>query len=300
MTWRNHPRRLTNENHARWTTIDGNRIDRAMAEVVDTFNSIPKGDVKSRFVQSQFHMGWLPRPCEQHKSPAGFQETWPWMQAIGGGQSSVSVAPVPLPADYTNQQRAKGFAGPLINPVDGTDQEWHYLFEASWAFSRPVIIESIDMMMLVDGGTAPAGAGWYSHSRQFTAGPVDLTDVTLHILVDSEFDKENRAQADQEVIKRGFRLTLESVGYEQPTIATGPTPNTDMTWAYPGGEVGGVYVPMRLNVPIHRDARVRFQMTIPYYGGRASGWDDSVGTPVPWYKTGWESTVTILEEVERG
>ena len=48
---------MTDEQFADGTTIDGSRIDKAMSDIVDHANNIPKGDMGRRFVQTQYVAG---------------------------------------------------------------------------------------------------------------------------------------------------------------------------------------------------------------------------------------------------
>lgn len=53
-------RHITDEQFSDGTTVDGNRIDRALAESVEHVNSIPRGDVLSRFTETRFVFGYRP------------------------------------------------------------------------------------------------------------------------------------------------------------------------------------------------------------------------------------------------
>ena len=53
-------RRLTDEQFADGTSIDGDRIDRALEDVVRHVNDIPPRDIERRFVQTQFVSGQIP------------------------------------------------------------------------------------------------------------------------------------------------------------------------------------------------------------------------------------------------
>ena len=155
MPFRNHPREITKEQFAAQTAIDGNRLDKAMGDVVDRFNEIPKGDVKSRFIQSQFVMGW--QPAVANDNIANYQ--WPWMHHWNHGTAE---APFDQFTTIANEFRGKGYAAPGIDLDSGSAdlRNAYYIFEASWGFSRPAIIESIDVFMLIDEGGGAAGVGF--------------------------------------------------------------------------------------------------------------------------------------------
>ena len=53
-------RHITDEQFSEKTTVDGNRIDKALAESVDHVNNIPAGDVLSRYTETKFVFGYRP------------------------------------------------------------------------------------------------------------------------------------------------------------------------------------------------------------------------------------------------
>ena len=53
-------RTLTDEQFSDGTTVDGSRIDDALEEAVEHFNSIPEGDVSTRFTKTQYVFGYQP------------------------------------------------------------------------------------------------------------------------------------------------------------------------------------------------------------------------------------------------
>ncbi len=55
-------RTLTDQQFSDGTTVDGARIDDALGESVEHFNSIPAGDVSTRFTKTQYVFGYQPAP----------------------------------------------------------------------------------------------------------------------------------------------------------------------------------------------------------------------------------------------
>jgi len=64
MTWRKNPREVTDEHFSDGTTIDGNRIDKALGDVVDNFNDISYGYLRKRWVPVTYVAGWSPQSPE--------------------------------------------------------------------------------------------------------------------------------------------------------------------------------------------------------------------------------------------
>ena len=95
MAWRKHPRVMTDEQFADGTTIDGNRLDDAMSDIVNRFNSVPLGDLKHRFVQTQYVAGWSP-----HQQSA--KHHWPWLPSKNGTDSANIASGTTAPDSVAN------------------------------------------------------------------------------------------------------------------------------------------------------------------------------------------------------
>jgi hypothetical protein len=101
MSWKKHPRHLTDEQFSDSTTIDGNRLDNAMSDIVRRFNAVEKGDIANRFVQTQFVAGWSPQQASVSS------HRWPWLDALNlSNGSSVAGAE---PDSVNNRFRTKGY-----------------------------------------------------------------------------------------------------------------------------------------------------------------------------------------------
>ena len=128
---------LTDEQFSRETSIGGTRIDDALGDSVDRFNSIPTGDLSTRFTKSQLVFGYTPAPvtanpvCQrsalvpaQHPvAPilrAGTAEALPvqWIALPNSKHTTVktTTSATPYPDRYKNQNGA--------TPVGGFQNEW--------------------------------------------------------------------------------------------------------------------------------------------------------------------------------
>lgn len=61
MAWRKQTRLMTDEQFSDGTTIDGNRIDKAMHDTVERFNNLKQRDVANRFMPCQYVSGFTPQ-----------------------------------------------------------------------------------------------------------------------------------------------------------------------------------------------------------------------------------------------
>ena len=80
MTWRKNPREITDEHFSDGTTIDGNRIDKALGDVVESFNDISYGYLRKRWVPVTYVAGWSPQSPESIDAvgEAGFDSNAPF------------------------------------------------------------------------------------------------------------------------------------------------------------------------------------------------------------------------------
>jgi len=105
-------RTVTDEQFSDDTTIDGTRIDKALQDLVDRFNAIPRGDISTRFVQKQFVFGYQPfeyklsKTLAKDRASTTFRRSctrFPWTFIANNENTTLDPqpgAPAPLPDDY--------------------------------------------------------------------------------------------------------------------------------------------------------------------------------------------------------
>lgn len=249
MAWKPNPRVITKEQFSDGTTIDGNRIDNALQDVVDRVNSVPQGDLRKRWVPITYVAGWSPqspkywyddtalvgRPTNSALGRVYPMHRWPWMHTVN---NSSQVAAETLGSDdtdavrFTNPFRLKGVNSPCIHPFgaleldyegaipfnDKSDVSEHYAWTRSWFLEKPSILDSIDLILETDHASATLGALVYQN--RFKYGPVTIDGVTpesddmglvITAAVDSEFAREDRNLADIEILRRHFRINNDTI-----------------------------------------------------------------------------------------
>ena len=130
-------RHTTDEQFSEGTTIDGSRIDKAIDDIIDHQNEIPKGDMEAKWMPTTYVMCWSPqRPFWRHREVAqaggggipalavprstpdacyATQDHWfPWLAAHNHPDECFPVNVQP-PLGFTNEYRDKGF---FHNPVE--------------------------------------------------------------------------------------------------------------------------------------------------------------------------------------
>ena len=292
MTWRKHPRHLTDEQFADETTIDGNRLDTAMADIVRRFNAVEKGDIATRFVQTQYVAGWSPQTtaADHH---------WPWLQGVNF-LSGTQVAGA-LPSTIANQYRTKGYQTPGMD-VLSLATGYIYTWSTSYYFHKPGVLT--DLVILMQTDAVGATSREYTNTFKYGSTPPEgfaehdgNKDICVSVSADSPFSPEDRAQNNVLVHRAAFDMAREwTNGIRFNGTITDMEP-ADPPWADADqGGIWGMCLPLRdLNVPIPRDTRLRIDIVIPKYGAATDGgWGDAN----PWAKQRMDMTLTVLEEIE--
>jgi hypothetical protein len=222
-------RTLTDQQFAEGTTIDGNRIDEALADAVDRTNQIPHGDLETRWTQTQFVFGYLP-------DPGTLPLQYPWQSAA----KTISQTAPPHPDSYANKAWVKGIYGE--SPA--------YIWTLAMKLVSPVIICDLAVFFHTDSV--------YSNTFLNAGTPVD--DIHVLVTVDDPFAAEDRRQNAVIFARHSFAATAEWVTNQSTT------PAQDMQIVHPYGLDGMMISGHDLNVPIHHNARVRLQIVLPTGG----------------------------------
>tara|TARA_Y100001938_G_scaffold150600_1_gene242347 strand:- start:2974 stop:4023 length:1050 start_codon:yes stop_codon:yes gene_type:complete len=248
MTWRRNPRTITKEQFSTGTTIDGDRIDNALDDVVERVNNISHGDIKKRWVPITYVAGWTPQspatieratpdPTASGKSYDGevaAMHHWPWLR-VRNWYNEVAAGTLGAAIDddvtFTNPYRLKGVGAPGIHPygqatgavggeytIAGNPVGEQYAWTRSWFLERPSILDSIDLVLEVDHSGSALGADRpFQNSFEYGAEAPDgyqpLSDdhgLAITAAVDNEFDRESRNMADVEVLRKRFAINNDA------------------------------------------------------------------------------------------
>lgn len=312
MAYKKHPRHTTNQQFSKKTTVDGSRIDTGLDEMVDHFNQIPRGDIKTRFTPQTFVMGWSPQDPAAASGAgmlAAVTSKFPWMKALNEDNDVASNSATP--AKTQNRQRMKGYAVPGIfsdRRENTTATSWlkngmQYIWTTSLHFKNPVIIDSLYLLMTVDGASAalkPYDAEWLWPGTLTTPDlPPGITagdnakDLSLSLHVDHMYKPEDRGLNAVEIMKRDFQIPPQAVR----NLTSAPT--SDMTPAYPGAEIAGHFSKIRVNSPIPELSRVRLSVNIPdYTASRFGGASKYPWKTNPWFRQCFHVAMVVLEEIQ--
>jgi hypothetical protein len=294
MAFKDHPRHITDEQFSQETTIDGSRIDSAMEDIVSHVNNIPKGDIETRYVQTQFVAGWAPNKfgaAELHKMP--------WLDSINKDGDMAGEPPL----RYQNPLRLKSCDAPGMNRAQVsplTDDSGIWMTPIN--FGSPVIVQEIHVICCNDTVAVPRSTGFDEDFLYAASAPPNFSvgnrseDLAIVMDIDHPFAPEDRAQNSIELSRNRFQFSGSSfTAISWPAeSAEGSSWNDMRPKAFPGGGPGGFSVVMDdLNIPLAAGSRARLSIQIPT-GGRAftNPWGAR-----PASATYWSVTLTCLEEI---
>ncbi len=288
--------KLTRQQFSVGTTIDGNRLDKAAGDVVARYNEVEPSDIKRRFTQSQFVLGWEPSPlagCSLPFMPSYNDNPAYW---FGGTTPEDGVQ---------NVWRSKGFISDrflfVVDPVVDSPTKDMLLATSVLYVRNPSILQGISLAQLIDNGYRDQYHTFDYETREgatWTQFPAD--DLSLTVLVDNPYAPEDMRQTS--VVYHRIKFGADAQKYSAIVPAPG-YPDMSPTMGFPEA----VWIDdQRLNIPIPRDSRVRFVIGIPM--GTPSnnvlpGPNDFhnpwiYGYTQPWAAQYWSGTVTLLEPLE--
>jgi len=263
-------RRMTDEQVAAGTTVDGLRLEKALGDFEEYFNAVPVRDLERRFVQTQFVAGYLPDP-----TPSEFL---PFSQSV----NTLFHTGTP-PEAYENARRSKGTAYTSETTL-GTQQ----LLEVAHKIVKPVLLVQVDWFLVTD--TVYTNTFLYDASPP--AGKTNgdhVSDFGCTVTVDNRWNPEDRSQ--NTLLRK--RMGFDGVQARFSRIA--PTGHTDMLPNHPDtAQIEGLAVSLQdIVVPIPRDSRIRHTLALPAWVGGLEPWG-SFPTSLQYYS----AVFTYLEMLE--
>jgi len=295
-------REITKEQFSDNSTIDGRRIDKAVEDIVDRANAVEKRDMKRRFFQTQIVGAYTPSSASA---------------SIAAGADTIVTATNEDAIPFMGETNAVVGYTENVNRVKGIRKSGHENISYSmiatnaYLFSRPVIVTGV--CVVLEGGNAI-----YTNNFQYTGEALEdigkagySDDFAVSISVDNPFLPERR-ELNSEIYHRfDFKLNSQFFRPAGAPNITADLPNPTKPVHFPQNlpTMGGVVIDDQgLNIPVPRDARLRFSIVIPDYDStatpisdQASGWgavDVENPNNRPWESQIISWTLTILEGAE--
>ena len=302
MAWSKNPRTVTKEQFSTGTTIDGNRIDNALDDVVDRVNEVPYGDLRKRWVPITYVAGWTPQspktlemdsgdPDESDDGKIAATHHWPWLRVKNYDDEVVDGTLGAASDDdlrFTNPFRLKGVQVPGIHPygraqATGTTYTGaqapigaQYAWTRSWFIERPSILSAIDLVLELDHGDVATADQVYRNTFLYGDGSPALppdgllgssNDMGLVITaaVDNEFAKEDRNMVDVEVLRRGFQINNDKISTLALSKASGVSPTYNDFVPKPGTTECGASTIQGVHISLGRQEPGAVGLNIPIH-----------------------------------
>ena len=244
-------RKITDQQFSEGTTVDGDRLDQALQDTEKRLNSIPAGDLETRYTQTQLVAGWtaLQTVANQNQAPwLRFHNTTDDRQGTDGEILHPFRVKGTQTSGYTTAWTAAG---------DDTYWAW----TTSFYFEDPCIIDAVDMLWhTADAGYVtnlnpqlnfvnPSTSDWYSQGIQCS------------VVVDDP-------QATEEPIRNSLVLQLKKLYMGAEALGTDATLYSgfasDMKPSLPTTQQASDLWLQRRNIQLHipANSRVRFQIVL--------------------------------------
>lgn len=239
--------------------------------------------------------------------PGRIQNTGLIPRVVGGGTNDW--------ADDLAAYIASGAQGTNdYTTAHGPANGYQYAWTNSWKIHNESVIDDLMIALTIDGRTnlGSPDSGFPTDAKAEFHGAGAATNgtstVSVVLMVDNHFSQELRADSEIEIAAHrynlnGFRYTMTPFSGGHVTDML-PALNTSSIAAQGQGLSESVIMRWRdLNIPLHKDARLRLSITLPWTKDNSNPdgltWDNG-GTEVataPFYYFSPRGCMTLLEEV---
>tara|TARA_R110000737_G_C14583773_1_gene486184 strand:- start:267 stop:1181 length:915 start_codon:yes stop_codon:yes gene_type:complete len=145
---------LTDEQFSNYTTVDGNRLDKALQDTEDLVNNTDDGLLGTRWMQSQIVMGWTPLATLKIFTGGGITSAayrcqHPWLRFYNSDADKIGTGTIAHPfrvkgTGTTSHDWILNTTNPWV-PADTDKTIW--VWTTKLYVTDPVIIDSIDLNM---------------------------------------------------------------------------------------------------------------------------------------------------------
>lgn len=253
-------RKVSKEQFSDGTTIDGERIDKSLQDIVDYINLIPVDAESNSFCKKQIVAGYSPRVFDYKPNAPGSEDRpreLPW---------------TPMRLDQvsnTNEPSATRMKGTDPAGIYPNEYGRGYVWSIPFRTKEPVVISNIDFVLQTD-----ESATYYPNDWQWTTtGPGNLVngdwveDVYVQVQVENYINSVDPREDDITVTKKEFSLDAQFFNPLQGW-------DNDMTPSIQSERMNGAWLEARdVNVPVPANSSVRILMFLPDYVDARSSTD---------------------------
>ena len=292
MSYQKEPRKITKEQFASTTTVDGSRIDECMEDVVNRVNNVQKGDIDTAWTQTAFHAGWQPKgrtfpwDADDPEDTYNFKHHYPWLSVKNTvdtpeGQLTLDSSNnlTSAPDKVQNLYRFKGYENKNGGAVISTQSDlalqspyisssykrwrWRRGWSTLFYFVEPVIISQISMIVRADGPDSPLGN---NRPYKFTTNNSNHYGTLLLDVADPN-STEDKQLDTQEYIRTEYPFEGNVFNYHGADVFGSAfpdmIPSVKVGGSMPYGRMDGIAVIDEVNIPVPANSRVRLSVIIP-------------------------------------
>jgi len=291
-------RHVTTQQFSPGTTIDGDRLEKALQDLEDYIAGVPDGDFNQRWLQNQIVLKYLPYTAEAdtnvdtNTTGAVPFVAAPWLDVYNTG------------AGTTNAYRLKGNRLPWQDEFQSNAQ---VAWTASLAVGdEPAIIESIDVSLNSHSSEYVNDFHYGSSAPPNKTANAPIDNIHLQITLDNPYIPN--IQVGNSVLFHRYnfnvtnsKITARSLAYPSP-LPSDINPTIASVSSMGNGGLQSLAIEERdLNIPLPPLSRIRFSLVLPNdpdpSTGGGFGYD-------PWGFKPWQTmiptmSITLLERLER-
>ena len=295
-------RRITGQQFSDGTTIDGDRLEKALQDLEDYINDVPDGDFKSRWTQSQLVcklLPWSQNADVRYSTDTGVAGNHgiklPWMPVYN--PSTLSGIPT------VNRARFKGNKLPYQFPIYQSNPGYSEA-QVAWTTAiavgkDPLVIDAVDAVLAAYSSVFVNDWVWGSSAPNGKTPGEKIDNIHLVISMDNPFLPG--IQSTNSILFHKYDFNISSAqsiadAISVPSFSADMVPNL-LTSSAPAGTMGtGLTTTMRireedLKIPVPPYSKLRFSLILP---------DDNFD---PWGTKPWQTMIptmslTFLERLE--
>lgn len=284
-------RKVTKEEIANGTYIDGSQLEKISDDVVESYNNIDLGSVDKKYQVTQITLTSGYARADNSTGLLSGQVLWLPAQNVPD-----NVSPVPYPRGTTagnpfdnlikNKFRTKGYIDyedQTADPLDASSFDEYVLWQSGIAFDKPVIIIGWDLFIQgVDS--------YYTWEGEDGAGQQVQHGMKCIIQGKNIFEQRDR-RFDEILMNNVVNFKQSQFFGGLRTAPAGPRDR----FPVPPDAISGYMVENKVNIPVVEQGQVIFTCSVPFGSGLSPWVDPALGFMA---STKVSSVITILEECE--
>lgn len=264
-------RTITKHQFSDQTTIDGNRIEGALQDVQNRFNSFEFKDIDA-WVEVPYYWANTPALVDSSQNNDIYYGPWAWVFR-SYMPNDLDNEPPNNPFRIKSCSRTDPDTGlPIYPPSSEVSFDTGWLWTTTKYFDKPTIINDFTVMGLFDAALddtdlGKIDGGYYFNNKWYDEPSEEwFRHVMIWIIVDNPLNTGDTFIRNNEVHMWGFDEGTFIMSNNLGVVPVNYTYGQNITWR-PDAVVdrtnGGAFRLQNLNIPLFSGSRVRFVVGLP-------------------------------------